>query len=281
MSGAPTEAPPLVIDRAPNSHYSRGLPEQPKRGTTMARAALDPKKLIFSGTAAHRGRVVAVSPQNSDLEYLNYGRIRLDRQTPRVAFETGPRETALLCMRGGCRVAVGPAAYMLGTYDAIYIPRDAHVEITADDEVDLVECAAEVSGDYPLQIVRYEDVARDSSLKFRAGGAATSRDLNILIGNNVRAGRILAGFTRSAPGNWTSWPPHEHAANARGSLRVFRHAAPGVRHPDGVYAARRARARQHRARRRRGADAERVPSQRGRSRTQHQLHLAHGRAPRS
>jgi 5-deoxy-glucuronate isomerase len=26
----------------------------------------------------------------------------------------------------------------------------------------------------------------------------------------VRAGRILAGFTRSRPGNWTSWPPHEH-----------------------------------------------------------------------
>jgi 5-deoxy-glucuronate isomerase len=28
----------------------------------------------------------------------------------------------------------------------------------------------------------------------------------------VKAGRIVAGFTRSAPGNWTSWPPHEHAA---------------------------------------------------------------------
>jgi len=24
------------------------------------------------------------------------------------------------------------------------------------------------------------------------------------------AGRILLGFTRSLPGNWTSWPPHEH-----------------------------------------------------------------------
>ena len=31
-------------------------------------------------------------------------------------------------------------------------------------------------------------------------------------GKNVRAGRIMAGVTFSAPGNWTSWPPHEHAA---------------------------------------------------------------------
>ena len=27
----------------------------------------------------------------------------------------------------------------------------------------------------------------------------------------MEAGRILAGVTFSHPGNWTSWPPHEHA----------------------------------------------------------------------
>jgi 5-deoxy-glucuronate isomerase len=32
-----------------------------------------------------------------------------------------------------------------------------------------------------------------------------------LIGKNVQAGRLVAGFTRSEPGHWTSWPPHEHA----------------------------------------------------------------------
>ena len=34
----------------------------------------------------------------------------------------------------------------------------------------------------------------------------------MLIGKNVQAGRIMAGVTFSEPGNWTSWPPHEHAA---------------------------------------------------------------------
>ncbi|MCK7529244.1 MAG: 5-deoxy-glucuronate isomerase [Ignavibacteriales bacterium] len=28
---------------------------------------------------------------------------------------------------------------------------------------------------------------------------------------NVEAGRLMAGVTWSDPGNWTSWPPHEHA----------------------------------------------------------------------
>jgi 5-deoxy-glucuronate isomerase len=125
-------------------------------------------------------------------------------------------------MKGRCRVAASPAAatgshakaqeIALDTYDAVYIPRGWFVEIDTDSEVDLVECSAEVNGDYPLQIVRYADVVNTPSLKFGTGGDGSRRDLNILIGNNVQAGRIVAGFTRSAPGNWTSWPPHEHAA---------------------------------------------------------------------
>jgi 5-deoxy-glucuronate isomerase len=173
--------------------------------------AFDPKKLIFTGTASHRGRFISVTPENSELEHLHYGRIRLDRELSHAEFGTDGRETALLCMRGECTVTVGGEAHAIGTYDAIYVPRGSSVRVTTSTEVDLVECAAGVSGDYPLQIVRYAEVAKEPAQKFRAGGPATSRDLNIIIGNNVRAGRILAGFTRSVPGNWTSWPPHEHS----------------------------------------------------------------------
>ena len=176
----------------------------------MAQSTLDPKRLIFSGTASHRGRKISVSPANSDLAHLNYGRICLDEKTSSATFDTEGRETALLCMRGSCTVTVDGATHSLDTFDAIYVPRGSHVEVTTKAEVDLVECSAEVKGKYPLQIVRYSDVKKDPALKFRAGGDATSRDLNIIIGKNVEAGRLLAGFTRSVPGNWTSWPPHEH-----------------------------------------------------------------------
>jgi 5-deoxy-glucuronate isomerase len=55
---------------------------------------------------------------------------------------------------------------------------------------------------------------QDPGLHFQAGGPASERMLNILLGKNVEAGRIMAGVTFSSPGNWTSWPPHEHAALA-------------------------------------------------------------------
>jgi 5-deoxy-glucuronate isomerase len=197
------------------------------KGCLVSFNSLDPQKLFFRDTASRPGRHVAVSPTNSAMQHLHYGRIRLqarqaDAGQRRVAFETGARETGLLCMQGGCRVRVArtgtdaadtpPRDIDLSLHDAVYLPRGSFVEISTDAEVDLVECAAEVTGDYPLQIIRYADVAKTPSLKFSTGGEASRRDLNIVIGSNVQAGRIVAGFTRSAPGNWTSWPPHEHTA---------------------------------------------------------------------
>jgi 5-deoxy-glucuronate isomerase len=185
--------------------------------------SIDQHELFFSSTASRFGRHLAVSPANSPLEHLHYGRIRLDarRGEPvesRVAFDSGGRETGLMCMKGECllRVSSGAAGsaserIALGLHDAVYVPRGWLVEISTNTEVDLVECAAEVTGDYPLQVIRYSDVSQTPSLKFSTGSDASRRDLNILIGNNVQAGRIVAGFTRSAPGHWTSWPPHEHA----------------------------------------------------------------------
>ncbi len=53
---------------------------------------------------------------------------------------------------------------------------------------------------------------RDEKLHFVAGTAGSHREINILLGSNVQAGKLVVGVTRSLPGNWTSWPPHEHAA---------------------------------------------------------------------
>lgn len=96
-------------------------------------------------------------------------------------------------------------------YDAIYIPRDSNVQITTKSTVDLAEFSAEVAGKYPVQVVRYSDVEKDPGLNFTTGEPGARRHLNMLLAKNVQAGRLVAGFTDSEPGNWTSWPPHEHA----------------------------------------------------------------------
>src|SRR5205085_7280459 len=139
---------------------------------------------IFRGTNRRKGRHVAITPQNSQMKHLVYGRIRLDAGEPRASFSTGELETGLICLSGECTIKAAGETHRIGRYDSIYIPRDTDVEVTTETAVDLVECSAEVENKYPLQVVRYADVEGDGSLKFRTGGASNSRTVNITLGKN-------------------------------------------------------------------------------------------------
>ena len=166
---------------------------------------------LYRGTASKKGRHQFVTPENSSMKQLYYGRIMLDSTLSEVSFESGSREVALMVMGGSCTALVKGEKIDLGQHDALYVPRGSSVKLSTSTRVDIIECSANVEGDYPLQVVRYADIEKDAKLRFSTGGETSKRTLNIQIGNNVKAGRLLAGFTRSLPGNWTSWPPHEHS----------------------------------------------------------------------
>jgi 5-deoxy-glucuronate isomerase len=168
---------------------------------------------IVRNTASKKGRTTAVAPGATATRHLHYGRIILDPGDAMLRFDTRELETGLVCLRGSAHVRTEGQSFHLGRLDSLYVPRDASIEATPGAEgCDLAELAAPVDERYPLQFVAFSDVQKDPGLHFATGGPGSQRELNILIGKNVNAGRILAGVTFSAPGNWTSWPPHEHAA---------------------------------------------------------------------
>ena len=168
-------------------------------------------KMIFRGTNAHVGRRISVSPVNSTMHHLCYGRIILNSDKRIEAFSTGDRETGLICLSGEAKVTFDGRSNTLDRYDSIYIPRDSSVEVSTNSSVDLAEFSAPVSKRYPAKVVKYAEVKNDPGLHFKTGSAGSSRHLNMLLAKNIEAGRLVAGFTESEPGNWTSWPPHEHA----------------------------------------------------------------------
>lgn len=170
------------------------------------------KPVVFRQTNAHKGRNITVTPENSAMNHLYYGRIILDKENPVETFETENREVGLICLSGAGTVRVDETLHELSRYDAIYVPPNCTVEVSTSSAVDFVECAAEIEGNYPLQVVRYAEAEQNPALKFQTGGESSKRTINILLGKNIQAGRILAGVTTSEPGHWTSFPPHEHAA---------------------------------------------------------------------
>lgn len=166
---------------------------------------------VFRKTNNHSGRRVHITPQNSTMQHLCYARIILNTPGPKVEWETGKSETALICLSGAVDVTVGDEQFSLSERDSAYIPRDSSIRLQTKSSADIAEFFAEVDRRYPLKVVPYAAIKDDNTLHFTTGGPATTRDLNILIGKNVQAGRLLAGLTISEPGHWTSWPPHEHS----------------------------------------------------------------------
>jgi 5-deoxy-glucuronate isomerase len=174
-------------------------------------STLTPERCVVRNTAAKKGRTRAVQPGQTAARYLHYGRIVLD-PSESLSFKTGDHETGFVCLKGGATIAAEGVTHTLVPFDALYVPRDATVAITAGPSgCDLAEISAPVTRLHPVQFVSYQAVQADPGLHFKAGGPSAHRSLNVLIGKNVQASRIMAGVTFSEPGNWTSWPPHEHA----------------------------------------------------------------------
>jgi 5-deoxy-glucuronate isomerase len=174
---------------------------------------LSEKDCVRRGTNRTKGRTCSLAPGNGAVRHLHYGRIILDGGEDALVFASGERETGLICLRGKAEVEVDGQRFAATPYDAVYAPRGSQVRVTpAPEGCDFAEIAAPVEGTYPVQFVSFAKVRENPALHFQAGGANNTRDLNIVIGKNVQAGRILAGVTFSEPGNWTSWPPHEHGA---------------------------------------------------------------------
>ena len=92
----------------------------------MTTETLAPSTCIVRDTAARKGRTLAVAPGRTAARYLHYGRIILDARTTRFGFDTGERETGLVCLRRERRRSRLTATSLSRSarYDALYAGRD-------------------------------------------------------------------------------------------------------------------------------------------------------------
>lgn len=167
---------------------------------------------IVKGTHLGTGRRNGIKPGTTATRNLSYGRVTLEAGDAPLAFENGGQETGFICLNGSGSVTANGSTFNLNRYDSLYIPRDSSIEVAAGDHgIDLAEISAPVEKQYPMQFVAFSDVRENEALHFTAGAPPNQRVINILLGKNIEAGRIMAGVTFSSDGNWTSFPPHEHA----------------------------------------------------------------------
>src|SRR5947207_1343849 len=139
------------------------------------------ENMVVRKTNSQIGRHLAITPKNSTMRNLSYGRIVLNASEPRVSFSNQEQETGLICLSGKGLVKTAGGEFELGRLDAIYIPRGSLIEISTPNSVDFAEFSSDVEGKYPLQVVRHADVNQNSALNFAIGGPGASRQVTTLI----------------------------------------------------------------------------------------------------
>ncbi|MBE7558730.1 5-deoxy-glucuronate isomerase [bacterium] len=157
---------------------------------------------------------MVMAPPQCDLEYIHYGRVRLDGSHPREELATGGLEFALLAVSGAARLEVGGASFRLGKLDTLYVPCGRQVAVECEGACDLILGAASSTLASEPVLVRWADIKDDPARYFDVGDSAlgTQRRIYNVITTDIKAERLLFGFTFGTAGAWTSWPPHEHAA---------------------------------------------------------------------
>ena len=175
-------------------------------------------KRIFKNVGLKRGYTRIVSPENSELKYIEFGRLFLPEKNERYEGETGDREAVLTIFGGKCSVQVKTATQEVsynsigdrrdvfsGKPTMVYLPPNVEYHIIAETAVEIGVSMAPSNSNSPPILVKPKDV-----IESQVGAWNWRRTVYTSIGENVKAQRLLVGETLNPPGNWSSYPPHKH-----------------------------------------------------------------------
>lgn len=182
---------------------------------------------LIRNTASRKGRTISITPENTDFRFISAGRIILDDEVPAVTARNEGTETTLLVLHGSGRVNVGGHSYPVTRFDGVYVPRGEEFTVETDETLDIFEGSAPTDVRAEPRHVRFDEIKNQEGMYLRVGQEPAYRDIYKVLAENVDGGKLLTGVTMSKPGNWTSWPPHEHAATQEELYLFFDIPSPG------------------------------------------------------
>jgi len=151
-----------------------------------------------------KGLVKIVSPENSELETLTVYSLALGEGEEFIS-DASNVERALFLIAG----KVEASGKKLDPHDTIF-HADTKVTIRALNHSRLIIAEAPSPIQQEPLIIRLKEVEKNPTLFRTVGKENYERKVLTFIGVNIRAARLLAGYTWVKSGNWSSFPPHEH-----------------------------------------------------------------------
>ncbi len=182
---------------------------------------------LIKNTASRKGRNISITPETTDFALISAGRIILDGEAPSVTARNEGSETTLLVLHGEGTVRVGEESFQVSRFDGVYIPRGEEFTVETGTSIDIFEGSAPTELVFPVAHARHAELREQESMYLKVGAEPYYREIHKVITENVEGAKLLTGVTMSKPGNWTSWPPHEHAATQEELYLFFDMPKPG------------------------------------------------------
>lgn len=131
-----------------------------------------------------------------------------------VEVDTGPAETLVLPLQGGCSVTVGDETHDLvgrdgvlsGPTDFSYLPRGCTATLTSAAGGRFALPSAVCEATLPFRYGSLGGVA----VELRGAGPASRQVNNFCTPEVFDADRLIACEVLTPAGNWSSYPPHKH-----------------------------------------------------------------------
>jgi 5-deoxy-glucuronate isomerase len=174
-----------------------------------------------AGTLASDGWTHLLTPEIAGWTYAGLRIVQL-RPGERIEFATGIDEAVVVPLSGSARIACGGEAFELagrrdvfaGPTDFAYLPRSSPVRLESPGGGRFAVASARAERRLPF---RYGP-ASEVPIEQRGGGPALREVRNFASASAFEADRLIAVEVITPGGNWSSYPPHKHDAEAPGEV---------------------------------------------------------------
>ncbi|HEX3224073.1 MAG TPA: 5-deoxy-glucuronate isomerase [Nocardioides sp.] len=168
---------------------------------------------LASGVGAVDGLALHVTPESAGWTYSGLAVLELDPGESRT-WTTGPAETLVMSLSGGCSVTVDGTTYdvqgrpdvFAGPSDFVYVPRDTEALVRSEQGGRFALPSAVCERRLP---VRYQPAAA-VPVELRGAGPASRQVNNFCTPEAFEADALIACEVLTPGGNWSSYPPHKH-----------------------------------------------------------------------
>lgn len=153
-----------------------------------------------------------ILPDSSECRTLRAFRLNLKAGAEfQIGFEELELNAALI--QGKAAVLFENKSHSLARFDSFYLPGGREATLTAESDLTAYFGAApyENCGDFFIR--RFDRTVPLGSVRQIHGQPPYEREIFMTLDPATPASRLIAGFTWSCLGAWTSWPPHQHEKN--------------------------------------------------------------------